>query len=187
MVADLTIILLQALEGKNVRDMLTSVGSGGGAAPAAAGPSGGDPAAPVDGGEKEPAEPEGMIISRSFSSTPPLMIFSSPFPLGQRPQSANNLSFGLQKKRSLTRIWASVCLTKRVLFWFPFTIYMCTSHSRLFGNDSQKENRIIKISRLMTWKPCYITHSPLAIWTRRALWLCVSVTELKLGTGIPNP
>ena len=34
----------------------------------------------------------------------------------------------------------------------------------------------------MTWKPCYITHSPLAIWTRRAPWLCVSVTELKLVT-----
>lgn len=124
MVADLTIILLQALEGKNVRDMLTSVGSGGGAAPAAAGPSGGDPAAPDAGGETKPDEPEGM--------------FSYPFALGQRSQSANSLSFGLQKKRSLTRIWASVCLTKRVLFWFPFTIYVCTSHSRLFGNDNQK-------------------------------------------------
>lgn len=51
-----TSLFAKALEGKDVKDLLTNVGSGGGAAPAAAGAAGG--AAAAAGGDAAPAEEE---------------------------------------------------------------------------------------------------------------------------------
>ncbi|KAL3463187.1 hypothetical protein BJX64DRAFT_257787 [Aspergillus heterothallicus] len=90
-----TSIFAKALEGKDIKDLLTNVGSAGAAAPAAAGgaapAAGGDAAAPAE--EKE----EGKQGLRCIE-----------------PGIFWSLINWLQRRRSPTRTWASVSSTKRL-------------------------------------------------------------------------
>jgi hypothetical protein len=85
---------VQALEGKDVKDLLLNVGSGGGAAPAAGGAggaAGGEAAAEEKAEEKEEGT-SGSVV-----------------------QHVCPLTFA-QRRRSPTRTWALVCSTKRLPF-----------------------------------------------------------------------
>jgi len=104
---------LKALEGKNVKDMLLNVGSGGGGAAAAA-PSGG---AATSGGagdapaaKEEEKKEEGKIAGIISASW---IIFTH----------------SLQRRKSQTRIWASVCLIKR-LHTIPFPCFCQSTRSK---------------------------------------------------------
>lgn len=84
--------ILQALEGKDIKDLLTNVGSAGPAAPAAAGGAAGGAAAPEAAPEEKKEEGKstpGDFLAQTRSLTP------------------------AQRRRSPTRTWASVCSTKR--------------------------------------------------------------------------
>ena len=89
----------QALEGKNVKDMLLNVGSGGGAAAAAptGGAAGGGAAAEAPAEKEEEKKEEGTS--------------SSLVSLSRCGNSADTL---VQRRRSRTRIWALVCSTEHV-------------------------------------------------------------------------
>lgn len=101
----------QALEGKDVKDLLLNVGSGGGAAPAAGGAAaaGGDAAGDAAPAEEEKAE--GTIL-RQFDIR----------------RTCTNKS--LQRRRSPTTTWASVSSTKRLLssFLSPFAFLGVAQH-----------------------------------------------------------
>ena len=82
----------QALEGKDVKDLLLNVGSGGGAAPAAGGAggaAGGEAAAEEKAEEKEEGTSHRVALSE-------------------------NMLTCAQRRRSPTRTWALVCSTKRI-------------------------------------------------------------------------
>jgi hypothetical protein len=83
----------QALEGKDVKDLLLNVGSGGGAAPAAGGAAaGGDTAA----AEAAPAEEKEEGTLHAICSHARILTIP-------------------QRRRSQMTTWASVCSTKRLL------------------------------------------------------------------------
>jgi hypothetical protein len=82
---------LQALEGKDVKDLLLNVGSGGGAAPAAGGAGGA--AASGDAAAEEKAEEKEEGMSHTVA----------PF---------EDILTCAQRRRSPTRTWALVCSTK---------------------------------------------------------------------------
>ena len=81
---------MQALEGKDVKDLLSAVGSGGGAAAPAAGGAAAAGAAPEEA--KEEAKEEGTYLRNC------ILVFTT-------------LTFP-QRRRSPTRTWASVSSTK---------------------------------------------------------------------------
>lgn len=88
-------MLDQALEGKDVKDLLLNVGSGGGAAaPAAGGPTAGGDAPAAE--EKKEEKEEGKSNSIVKLGCESLMIL-------------------LQRKKNPTRTWASVYSTKRAI------------------------------------------------------------------------
>ena len=98
----------KALEGKNVKDMLLNVGSGGGAAAAA--PSGGAAAsggaADAPAAKEEEKKEEGEIACV-------VSIYTVCW---------KSLTYFLQRRKSQTRIWASVCSIKR-LHTIPFPFF----------------------------------------------------------------
>jgi hypothetical protein len=85
----------QALEGKDVKDLLLNVGSGGGAAAAPAAGGAGGAAAGGDAAAPEEEKEEGA----SFHTTYQQRTFTN----------------SAQRRRSQTRTWASVSSTKRLL------------------------------------------------------------------------
>lgn len=107
---------LQALEGKDVKDLLSNVGSGGGAAAPAAGGAGAAAGGAAAEETKEEAKEEGE------------------FPSACRARwcvcVANNL---LQRRRSRTRTWVSVSSTKRASTWarrgFDSSDSLCSSRT----------------------------------------------------------
>jgi 60s acidic ribosomal protein L12/P0/P1/P2 len=124
-VADLfTPLCPQALEGKNVKDMLTAAGSGGAAAATttAAVPGGGDaPTAP----EEKPEVEEGIIISLLLSHS----LFFPFYSLGQRPHSADNLSFLVSRERRVRRGYGLRSVRLSTAYCgFPFLLFMCSHH-----------------------------------------------------------
>lgn len=90
--------MVQALEGKDVKDLLLNVGSGGGAAPAAGG------AAAAASGDA-PAEEKAAEKEEGTLHRPPEL----------RAAHADQS----QRRRSLTTTWALGCSTKRLPFTFP--------------------------------------------------------------------
>ena len=88
----------QALEGKNVKDMLLNVGSGGGAAAAPSGGAGAGAAAAEAPAEKEEEKKEEGVLDPSNRL------------YGISEQTLTRVS--MQRRRSRTRTWASVSLTK---------------------------------------------------------------------------
>jgi hypothetical protein len=117
----MVLICGQALEGKDVKDLLLNVGSGGGAAPAAAGgaAAGGDaPAAEEAKEEKEEGTLYQLLYQRIFTDIVP------------------------QRRKSQTKTWASVCSTKRLLQ------FLFLRHFALFGvhkTDQRSVNMHIPI------------------------------------------
>lgn len=110
--------VLQALEGKDVKDLLSNVGSGGGAAPAAAGG-----AAAAAGGAAE-AAPEEAKEEGQYSHPGLPARYALEY-------GANNL---LQRRRSPTMTWASVSSTKRLISArrvFDSSGSLCTSKACL--------------------------------------------------------
>lgn len=109
-----TTLFAKALEGKDVKDLLTNVGSGGGAAPAAAGgaaPAAGGDAAAADA-PAEKAKEEGKFF---------FVLQISEFFLWSSYTDWDLL----QRRRSPTTTWASVSSTKRVASVSPTKIREC--------------------------------------------------------------
>ena len=104
-VKGLLLTVLQALAGKNVKDMLLNVGSGGGAAAAA--PTGGASGAAATAeapAEKEEEKKEEGRIAHIF---------------GVSVLKREILTYVLQRRKSPTRIWGSVFSTRRA---FSFSL-----------------------------------------------------------------
>lgn len=132
----------QALEGKDIKDMLVNVGSGGGAAAPAAG--GAAAAAGGDAAPAEEAKEEGtshalrkntnlhMIFSEH--PVPPLLTSSHP-----AIENKTGLLTTLQRRRSPTRIWVSVSSTKGIVTWPVFSsifFHVLSLHGWLRGPQS---------------------------------------------------
>lgn len=100
-------ITLQALEGKDVKELLSAVGSGGGAAaPAAGGAAAAEGGAAAEEAKEEAKKEEGEYFI-SYKRT--LDFHGSLYAL-----DANDL---LQKRKSRTRTWVSVSSTKLASTW----------------------------------------------------------------------
>ena len=99
----------QALEGKDVKDMLLNVGSGGGAAAAA-------PAAGGAGGAAGEAPAEEKKEEKEEGTSQKSLIFHS------------LMTISLQRRKSRTRTWASVSSTRQAI---PFHFF-CTHIAATF-------------------------------------------------------
>ncbi len=116
-------LILQALEGKNVKDMLLNVGSGGGAAAAPSGGAGGATAADTPAEEvKEEKKEEGKSCRINNVFLMPLC-----FHILTRVAS--------QKRRIQTRIWASVSSTELCGSIFLLSLGMFTWANHWYGDE----------------------------------------------------
>lgn len=116
---------IKALEGKDVKDLLTNVGSAGSAAPAAGGaPSGG--AAPT---EATPAAEEKKEEGMYNSGTREICEIVN--------SMADDAFFTVQQRKSQTRTWVSVSSTKRRTFGFVFLVHNIPKRMHVLGACGQ--------------------------------------------------
>lgn len=87
---------MQALEGKNVKDMLLNVGSGGGAAAAPTGGAGGAGAADAPAEEaKEEKKEEGKSYRINYPSNAFILLYTDKSAPTEKEESDEDMGFGL--------------------------------------------------------------------------------------------
>ena len=132
---NIILIYKQALEGKDVKDLLLNVGSGGGAAPAAGAASGGAAgAAEADAPAAEEKKEEGASAHTNIQVRPRTWLTNQ------------------QRRRSQTRTWASVSSTKRTTSLPFFEICLlrgCTTdYQRAYSHCWGRNSHDLSVTRL---------------------------------------
>jgi large subunit ribosomal protein LP1 len=138
-------VALQALEGKDVKDLLSAVGSGGGAAAPAAGGAAAAGAAPEEAKEEAKEEGEFSRTCRAAGTGRPLTTRCREGGVGR--------GHGLRSLRlSWCRLGQGVVLTPRIPFVLPTLAWICggISHTRPQGWEALISGILVH-GRSFTW------------------------------------